>query len=199
MTAARRSRQDSLDTSRTQTPPAKPADAAYPPIGPGEVAQVLGRAVGGVVVNEDSFPVDPIEQPIEPVDQRADIVALVKRRNDNGEVWPGLPWFSKRRSPCKGFSLRAEQPRRARRPGHITLLVIRPIRESPLVVLANAGTHCSVTSEFSSNGNTYRSSKVRVCGTMDPGYFSTRSEAGVQSGAREFASSAAVPSNKSRP
>jgi hypothetical protein len=32
--------------------------------------------------------------------------------------------------------------------------VIRPIRESPLVVLANAGTHCSVTSEFSSNGNT---------------------------------------------
>ena len=139
MTAARRSLQDSLDTSRTQTPPAKPADAAYPPIGPGEVAQMLGRAVGGVVVNEDSFPVDPIEQPIEPVDQRADIVTLVERRNDDSELWPRLPWFSKRRSPCKGFSLRAEQPRRARRPGHITLLVIRPIGERRNPLLRHVG------------------------------------------------------------
>jgi hypothetical protein len=54
---------------------------------------VLRRAVGGVVVSEDSFPVDPIEQPIEPVDQRADIVALVKRRNDNSEVWPASRGF----------------------------------------------------------------------------------------------------------
>ena len=56
------------------------------PIGAAEVPQVVGRLVRRVVVDEHSFPVDPHEHPIEPVDQRTDIVALVERRNDNGEL-----------------------------------------------------------------------------------------------------------------
>jgi hypothetical protein len=50
-----------------------------------------------VVVDEHGFPVDPREQPIEPVDQRPDIVTLVERRNDNGELRPSLRWHSQGR------------------------------------------------------------------------------------------------------
>jgi hypothetical protein len=71
-----------------QTAPAESADAADAPIGAAEVAQMRRRVVSRVVVDEHGFPADPLEQPIEPVDQRTDIVMLVERRNDDGELRP---------------------------------------------------------------------------------------------------------------
>ena len=61
-----------------------------------ELPQVLGGAVGRIVIDEDGFPVDALEQLIQPFDQRADIVALVEGRDDDRELRPGFRLFSQK-------------------------------------------------------------------------------------------------------
>ena len=59
---------------------------AHALIGAADIAQDIEGAVTGVVVDEHDFPRKSREAAIEARDQFADIVAFVKRRNDDGQA-----------------------------------------------------------------------------------------------------------------
>ena len=130
------------------------------PIGAAEVPQVSGGVVRRVVVDEHGFPVYPHKQPIEPVDQRADIVTFVERRNDNGELRPCLRWHSRGFDQYSEFSLLAEDRRRARGGGHSSpfdalAMADRVIRAGTVLwqkgaAMTRNGTHRSIAKFMSS-------------------------------------------------
>ena len=106
------------------------------------------------------FPVYPHKQPIEPVDQRADIVTFVERRNDNGELRPCLRWHSRGFDQYSEFSLLAEDRRRARGGGHSSpfdalAMADRVIRAGTVLwqkgaAMTRNGTHRSIAKFMSS-------------------------------------------------
>ena len=66
------------------------ADAAYEAavrMAGRELVKALERAVGGIVVDEDYFPVRSVDGLCDRMIERLDIVAFIQRRNDDRQFW----------------------------------------------------------------------------------------------------------------
>ena len=61
-------------------------EAAHPRVAAADGANLLRRAVARIVVDEDRFPFDAGEHRFEALEQRLDVLALIKGRNDDGKL-----------------------------------------------------------------------------------------------------------------
>ena len=75
--------QHALDAGGREAASADALDAADSRIGARDFADEIGRAVAGIVVDENNFPADAGQHRVDFRDQRPDIVALVERRHDD--------------------------------------------------------------------------------------------------------------------
>ncbi len=82
----RRACQNAFDACGRQSAPAETLQAAYIGFVTADGANLLSRAVLGIVIDEDGFPFDPGEHFLQTRDQRLDIAALVESREHDGEL-----------------------------------------------------------------------------------------------------------------
>ena len=86
----RRGRQHAFDAGRAQPPSSDAPDAADARVALAERADVLGGAVGRIVIDKHDLPGDAAQGAVEAADQEIDIVAFVESGHDNAQFRPFL-------------------------------------------------------------------------------------------------------------
>ena len=76
---------EALDRGAGQSAAADALDDAQARVGETELTRFLGGAIGGIVIHHQHFPARRAERSLDPLDQRRDVVALVERREHDGE------------------------------------------------------------------------------------------------------------------